>query len=66
MTRAKIEQIVAVPRGDSGVVVIAVDEFGKAWANYSNHYAGGEGVWNKWSELPPLPEGSADPFAQLK
>lgn len=66
MTRAKIEQIVAVPRGDAGVAVIAVDECGQAWANYTNNQAGGQGSWNEWYKLPQLPDGSYDPLAQMK
>lgn len=65
MARAKIEQVVAVPRGDAGVAVVAVDEFGQVWANHSNNVAGGEVSWNEWHKLPRLPDGSADPFSQL-
>ncbi|MFY2845635.1 hypothetical protein ACOTJF_28510 [Achromobacter ruhlandii] len=66
MARAKINQIIAVRRGETGVAVVALDEFGQAWSNYSNNVPGGESGWNEWHKLPPLPEGSSDPFAQMK
>lgn len=66
MTRAKIKQIVALPRGDAGVAVIAVDEFGQVWSNQTYNIVGGEDSWSAWLKLPQLPEGSSDPSAQLK
>lgn len=68
MTRAKIEQIVAVTKesNGSGVAVVALDEYGQVWATFTNNLPSGESGWNEWHKLPLLPDGSGDPAAMFK